>query len=307
MDVRLLELFVGVAEEGSIHGGARRLMIAQPAVSKGLQRLERTVGTPLVARSHRGIELTPAGAALLIEAREILQHIDRAVEVVKAAGKTQTTVTIGLIAGAVAAADITADIVSAYKRQRPDVEVQLRDLTFAEQFDAVASREVDVALVRSPYNDDRLELHPLFDEPLIMCCNHDHPKAGSAELSISEVLDEPMLDLGDAPKEWSDFWHFTDTRGGPARLGSAQAVTVSQMQVAVAFSDIMTPVVGSVWRLGMGHSDLEGIPLLDSPRSEVVVARRSTDRRSEVTDFIACAEVATREGIGRVKDAKLLC
>lgn len=307
MDVRLLELFVGVAEEGSIHGGARRLMIAQPAVSKGLQRLERTVGTPLVARSHRGIELTAAGAALLIEAREILKHIDSAVEVVKAAGKTQTSVTIGLIAGALAAGDITTDIISAYKRQRPDVEVRLRELSFAEQFDAVASREVDVALVRSPYSDDRLELHRLFDEPMVMCCNHDHRRAKASELTVEEILDEPMLDLGDAPKEWADFWHFTDSRGGPARLGSAQAETVSQMQVAVAFSDIMTPVVQSVWRLGMGHADLRGIPLVDSPRSEVVIARRSTDTRSEVTDFVTCAEVATRDEIGRVAGANLLC
>lgn len=84
MELRLLELFVCVAEEGSIHGGARRLMIAQPAVSKGLQRLERQVGKPLVLRSSLGIELTPAGVVMLDAARDILDRIGRARDAVRA-------------------------------------------------------------------------------------------------------------------------------------------------------------------------------------------------------------------------------
>lgn len=84
MDLRLLELFVCVAEEGSIRGGARRLMIAQPAVSKGLQRLERQIGKPLVVRSSLGIELTPAGVVLLDAARDILDRIGRARDAVRA-------------------------------------------------------------------------------------------------------------------------------------------------------------------------------------------------------------------------------
>lgn len=86
VDLRLLELFVCVAEEGSIHGGARRLMIAQPAVSKGLQRLERQIGMPLVLRSPLGIELTPAGTVLLDAARDILDRIGQARDAVRETG-----------------------------------------------------------------------------------------------------------------------------------------------------------------------------------------------------------------------------
>lgn len=83
MDVRLLELFVCVAEEGSIHGAARRMLVAQPAVSKALQRLEREVGAALVVRSSQGVTLTPAGAILLGEARDILARIGRALAAVR--------------------------------------------------------------------------------------------------------------------------------------------------------------------------------------------------------------------------------
>lgn len=55
MDLRALRLFVVVVEEGSIHAGARRLMVTQPAVSQALRKLERDVGV----RTPRGVQLTP--------------------------------------------------------------------------------------------------------------------------------------------------------------------------------------------------------------------------------------------------------
>lgn len=220
MDVRLLELFVCVAEEGSIHAGARRLLIAQPAVSKGLQRLERQVGTPLVRRSPQGVELTAAGAVLLDEARDILDRIGRAMVAVRDTGRRERKITIGLIAGAVAAGDLTKVILRAYRRQHPDVTVSLRELTFPDQFAAVAGGEVDVAIVRPPSPHDELELDVLFDEPLVLCCSEDHPLAEASELTVEDVLDEPMLDMTGAPKVWTDFWHLSEFRGGPARTGS---------------------------------------------------------------------------------------
>lgn len=119
MDTRLLELFVAVAEEGSIHGGARRLVIAQPAVSKGLRRLERTLEASLVDRSARGTALTPAGEVLFTEARDILDRIGRTAAAVRGAGAASRRITLGLIAGTVAAGDLTGEIVQAYRRERP--------------------------------------------------------------------------------------------------------------------------------------------------------------------------------------------
>ncbi|MCU1478806.1 MAG: LysR family transcriptional regulator [Subtercola sp.] len=307
MDVRLLELFVAVAEEGSVHAGSRRLMIAQPAVSRGLARLELSMGTELISRSHRGVALTESGAALLVEAREILQHIDRSMEFVRAAGKTRQTLVLGLMGGVTAAADVTSDIITAFKRQRPEITVEIRDLSFIEQFDAIAAKEIDVALVRSPCPDPRLELHPLFDEPLMVCCNSSHHFAEADELAVDDILDEPLLDLSGAPKEWVDFWHLTDARGGQPRIGSGRAATLSELEFAVRFGDVITPLVRSAWRLGMGHSGLVGIPLKDAPRSESAVAHRVNDGRSVVVDFVTCAELMTHENIHKIASAELLC
>ncbi len=306
MDLRLLELFVGVAEEGSIHGGARRLMIAQPAVSKGLQRLERRVGVPLVRRSHHGIELTPAGQVLLAESREILERIGKAMAAVRDTGTRDRRITVGLIAGVVAAGDLTKEIVQIYRRQHPGVEVSLRELTFPDQFDTIVSGAVDIALVRPPCHLEELELDPLFDEPLVLCCADDHELADADELSLADILNQPMLDMTNAPREWADFWQLRGYRDGPARTAGDPATTLSQLQLSVSFGEVVTPVASSAWRLGLADPALRAIPLTDAPRSEVAVATRHGESRADVTDFANCAREITSALIDCVPEARVL-
>ena len=70
MDLRHLRYFVAVAEERPITRAARRLGIKQPPLSLQIRQLEQEVGTPLLHRLTRGVELTEAGALLLEEARK---------------------------------------------------------------------------------------------------------------------------------------------------------------------------------------------------------------------------------------------
>ena len=308
MDVRLLEYFVCVAEEGSIHGGARRLLIAPPAVSKGLRRLERQLGACLLARSPQGIELTPAGTTLLVEARQILGQIDRATAVVREAGRRQRSMTIGLVAGTVAAGDLTREIIRSFRGQRPDVALTLRELSFAEHVDALVHGEVDVALVRPPCVHDEVELVDLFDEPLLLCCRDDHALADAEELSVEQVLDEPMLDMGGAPAAWAAFWHLDEYRNGPARTATDVAVnTLSEMRLALECTSAITPVAQSAWRLGLATSasPLRAIPLKNAPRSTVAAASRRGDTREDVVAFTECAQRICHTLIDHVPGARV--
>ncbi len=60
----------------SVTGGARRLLLTQPAVSRQLQALEREIGGPLLERRALGVEATPAGLLLAREARRLLEAVD---------------------------------------------------------------------------------------------------------------------------------------------------------------------------------------------------------------------------------------
>jgi LysR family hca operon transcriptional activator len=83
MEFRHLRYFVAVTEEGTFTRAARRLYIAQPALSKQIHDLEERVGAPLLVRGSRGVTLTPAGSELLGHARVLLAREAHARESVR--------------------------------------------------------------------------------------------------------------------------------------------------------------------------------------------------------------------------------
>lgn len=86
MELRQLRSFVVVAEELHFRRAAERLHLAQPSVSQQIRTLEAELGVRLFERNRRGATLTTSGAALLVEARELLNRADRAAAVVRATG-----------------------------------------------------------------------------------------------------------------------------------------------------------------------------------------------------------------------------
>ena len=86
MSLAQIRYFVAVAEEGNVGRAAERLHIAQPPVSRQIQALEAEIGTPLFARTPRGMRLLPSGEAFLQRARSILNALDEATAAARAAG-----------------------------------------------------------------------------------------------------------------------------------------------------------------------------------------------------------------------------
>lgn len=78
MSLAQIEYFVAVAEAGHVGRAARKLHVAQPAVSRQIRRLEDELRAPLFQRTHRGMRLSEAGAVFLGHALEILGRVDAA-------------------------------------------------------------------------------------------------------------------------------------------------------------------------------------------------------------------------------------
>ena len=83
MELRHLRYFIAVAEESTMVGAAKRLRIAQPALTRQIHDLEREIGVDLFDRGSKGMELTPAGDVCLVSARHILGRVESAIALAK--------------------------------------------------------------------------------------------------------------------------------------------------------------------------------------------------------------------------------
>src|SRR6266481_4480929 len=88
IELRLLRYVVAVAEELHFSRAAAKLHVAQPSLSKQIRDLEDELGIKLFERNKRKVQLTPAGSAFVVEAREALLHSQRAVHAAKASDRS---------------------------------------------------------------------------------------------------------------------------------------------------------------------------------------------------------------------------
>jgi DNA-binding transcriptional LysR family regulator len=186
MELRALRYFVMVAEERHFGRAAERLRIAQPAVSQQIARLERELGTRLLNRSPRRVELTDAGSRVLDAARDALAAADR---VTAAARQPTTTLRVGAIAGLT---DRIERAVDALRVVHPTVELVLADLPLAQRLAALRQGDLDFALIRGGAAAPGLVLRPAWSEPLHVVVSTRHRFADRATVELRELADDPL-------------------------------------------------------------------------------------------------------------------
>jgi DNA-binding transcriptional LysR family regulator len=301
MDVRTLRYFMLVAEEGSISAGARRAMVAQPAVSVAVKKLEREAGAPLLERSYGGVVLTARGRILLTQARRVLRCVEEAQRQVRGGGSGAFT--IGLTAGRASAGELTGPILEAFRVAHPDLSVRVRELDFAEQFDEVLDGGVDVALVRSPYHHDDLVMEPLFSEPSVLVASPDHPLAHETEVPVEALGRERLLEVVRAPKAWRQFWNFAELRDERAGIPTHEVGLIGYC-LDIVKNTTVSPMAQSGWRFGgLGSPTVRAVKLSDAPHSVIGIGRRADEHRDEVRAFTELARAVTAGMITMVPGA----
>jgi DNA-binding transcriptional LysR family regulator len=284
------------------------MQMAQPPASQILRKLERQLGGDLFVRSPRGVELTEAGVHLYEHAQEILARLDGAIASVRQiAGTPRYKLRVGLMAGVVSAAELTWPIIGDFRRAHPEVELEVQELSFSEQFEAVADRSVDVALVRGPFFDDRAELVPLFAEPRMLCCSTEHPLAERESLNVNDVLDFPMLEMVRTPTVFREFWQLNEARGGPPPIAHADpAVSLLEVATTLLSTSVVMPVGLSAWRLSLQSPLLQAVPLTGVQPSDVAVAYPSRAAGALAVEFATRARQLCERQISAVPQAELL-
>ena len=184
VELRHLRAFVVVAEEAHVGRAAKRLFISQPALSRQMQQLEREVGAPLLIRTPQGVELTETGTELLDRAHVALEAAEDALAVGRLAAP-RGPLMLGLpLAGK---RDRWFDLVQAFMRRYPEVEVHPRIALTEELQDQVLAGELDGAIGLAPARRPSLTYTHLHEEPLAVFLHVDHPLATRAELSLHDL------------------------------------------------------------------------------------------------------------------------
>ncbi|MFJ6080014.1 LysR family transcriptional regulator [Streptomyces sp. NPDC092369] len=292
--VHQLRLLLAVAEELHFGRAAARVFISQPAFSQQIRALEQRLGVPLVERGGGTVRLTPAGRAIAVEAKAVVEAMARLVQVSDAhAGAIRGTLRVGSL-GAEAAMPYAAAVLSRLREQHPHLEVEVHNLNFIQQFDALAHGEVDAAFLRGPLPSG-FQSRQLAVEPRVVCLPADDPLAGEEKLTLAQLADRVVVDMPrEVPRQWWD--HLTVNPrpdGTPVRYGpvvrDTEAMVLAVLQArAITFLPAaarrLYPRPGLVYvdvpELGNSVSFLAWLPAnRDLPAVRALrEAARSTDR-----------------------------
>jgi DNA-binding transcriptional LysR family regulator len=191
-DLPELEGFVAVAEALHFGRAADRLHLAQPALTRRVQRLERAVGAPLLTRTKRQVALTPAGAEFLGHARRIVAAVHDSVDAARRADRGETgRLRVGFEGPS--AQELMPVAVRAFRERHPGVDVSLAEMTTARQVEALAVGDLDVGFLVPPVADDAVAYEVVVREPLVVVLPSAHPLARRARVRASDLAREPFV------------------------------------------------------------------------------------------------------------------
>lgn len=283
MELRHLQHFVAVAEDQHFTRAAERLMVSQSGLSASIRALERELQTPLFVRTTRRVTLTEAGRALLSEAQGILAQVRAAHEAVAAVqGVLRGTLAVGTeqcIAGV-----HVAELLAAFRRRHPDVEIRLRQWGSAALAEEVATGRLDLAFAyRTEGDGDHLRSVPLTSEPMTVLCHPEHRLARSgAPVTPHDLAGQVFVDFH---PDWGPR-RATDAAFAAAGVRRTVALEVNDVHslLDLVDQDLGVAVVPRHFRhkreslaalplKGAGEAVYETVALVPSPRATSPAAR----------------------------------
>ena len=193
MDLRQLTVFLAVIEAGSLGDAAKKLHMSQPALTKSIQALERSVGMSLFTRSRRGMALNALGRSLEIRARVIASELMRAKnELNEFRTEQKGRVVVGTGPGF--AQSILPKAVVSFWQKFPRVEIVFIEDFAASAFEKLKIGELDYAFFTIPDAiDDDLESEALLREVALFVTAPNNPLASKRRITLQEIWPGPWV------------------------------------------------------------------------------------------------------------------
>jgi DNA-binding transcriptional LysR family regulator len=238
MDLTSLQLFVAVCELGSIGRAAEREFIAASAISKRLSELEATVGTQLLYRHTRGVDLTPAGESLLHHARSVLFSLEKMQgELSEYADGVRGHVRVHASISAIV--QFLPEDLGAFIRQHDEVKIDLEEHLSSEVVRAVQEGAADLGLCNASTSLGELQSLPYRRDRLALIAPRDHALSRQSAVAYADTLDFDQVGL-----------HSTSSIYLALRQAAEQAGRTIKLRIHVTSLDAMCRMIDN--GLGVG-------------------------------------------------------
>lgn len=291
--MRHLRALLAIAEELNFTRAAQRLHLTQQALSGQIRQLEERVGTRLVERDPRRVQLTEAGRTLCDHARPLLAGAEHAVLATRAAGEQAAPLTVGYVAPLTRR--LVAPAFQRFSAEHPEVEVTIHFAGFLDALGGLRGGPADTAILYGEFEHQGVELRPLFTEPRGVALAADHPLAARPVITVEEFVREPLVAVPVSDRIWSDFWTAAEHRNGTAPQIGATVTTLDGLMEAIgAGLGVATTMAPAIEMLGAA-AGVVFRPLPELSPLQFWVGRRENDERPQVTAFIdaSLAELRT--------------
>ena len=193
MDLKQIQYFVTVVEQGSINRAAQKLHMTQPPVSKQMQLLEAELGCPLFLRSTHPLELTQEGKVLYERGLNLLAMAKGTVQAVADCRSTQGgTLRLGLVSSV---SELAArQWIAPFSRSHPGVAFELYEANTYQLLERLRSRQFDLALVRTPFLNRPFRCQVLPPRPMLALWRPERFAFRSGEpVSLEELAEVPLI------------------------------------------------------------------------------------------------------------------
>jgi LysR family transcriptional regulator, benzoate and cis,cis-muconate-responsive activator of ben and cat genes len=196
MELRHLRYFQVVAEELSFSRAAKRLHVAQPALSRAIQQLEQSLGADVLERTRHHVRLTPAGVVLLRETALLLQQVEESMRRVRrtAAGE-EGDLRLGYIGPPTQ--PFLGRLLHDYRQRYPLVSIHLEERTPERVWEMVAKGRLSAALTRPVLAHEALGLRTIVlrEERLGIVVPSSHSLAKRRSVPWTALAREPLIVL----------------------------------------------------------------------------------------------------------------
>lgn len=192
MDIKQLHYFIAVSEQMNFSKAAERLHISQPSLSNAIKKLEQEIGSPLLERNTRNLQLTEAGELLFERAKVIVKNMEvLKIEMDEVIVHGTRDITIGVMESI---KHWLPKVIANYKKDYPHMKIHLVDILGSKRVKkSLKSYKTYLIITNQLMDDPELEVQTLYEERLVAVLPLHHPLAQKDTLTISDICEEPFI------------------------------------------------------------------------------------------------------------------